>query len=432
MMIGREPASTTVRQKADTTYTRTLPKPETVPEHGLAWLPVLLWIAVPVVSWAIVGNLLETTVALFTTGAVLAALNAALDTRAARASAPEREGFSFVSLRLRGGSWWYTAAGRATNAWFATGWSILSGLCIVAAVLTKGPVGFFPLVLPIAFLLLPEVRPAWRGIVAHSALQWTTVAACAWLVWTSDMARASLTDYANQQVLAALAGAREVSGSSVTILKALLQGVVLPITGVGALAIAASGRFVVPRPAARRRALLFLMVGLSGTLPILASAKQAGHYLVPAVPVYAIAAALIVGPTVAAAVQRSDRKQWRVAISMVTTLVTLGTVGASFSPAIGRDRERLADLDALASTAPRMRTIGLCPESNDDWGLHAWFQRRFQVSLDAGEGRRRDWFLQTARGPAGCVPAECAAATEPRRQLVLMKCRRSGLTLRPN
>ena len=40
---------------------------------GFDWLPILLWIAVPVVSWAIVGNLLETTVALFTTGALVAA-----------------------------------------------------------------------------------------------------------------------------------------------------------------------------------------------------------------------------------------------------------------------------------------------------------------------------------------------------------------------
>ena len=38
------------------------------------WLPILIWIAVPVVSWTIVGNLLETTVAFFTTLATLAAL----------------------------------------------------------------------------------------------------------------------------------------------------------------------------------------------------------------------------------------------------------------------------------------------------------------------------------------------------------------------
>ena len=37
-----------------------------IPELRLA-ARFVLWIAVPVVSWAIVGNLLETTVAVFTT-----------------------------------------------------------------------------------------------------------------------------------------------------------------------------------------------------------------------------------------------------------------------------------------------------------------------------------------------------------------------------
>src|SRR6266496_888930 len=30
------------------------------------WLPILLWIIIPVVSWSIVGNMLETTVSMFT------------------------------------------------------------------------------------------------------------------------------------------------------------------------------------------------------------------------------------------------------------------------------------------------------------------------------------------------------------------------------
>ena len=65
-------------------------------------------------------------------------------------------------------------------------------------------------------------------------------------------------------------------------------------------------------------------------------------------------------------------------------------------PALGRDRPRLADLDVLAASVPRGATIGICPESNGDWGLHAWFERRFDVSLDAAHGPQREWFLATA------------------------------------
>jgi hypothetical protein len=244
------------------------------------------------------------------------------------------------------------------------------------------------------------------------------------LLWTSGDARASLTEYLAQQLIPALAGQREVSGS-LTILKTLVQGVILPMAGACALAVGAARRFARPSRSMLELALWFALLGLAGTLPILASAKQAGHYLVPAVPLFAVAGALFIGPTVGEAIDRLGTTGRRRAINIVSAVLAVGTVAASLSPAIGRDRERLADLDALASTVPDGQTIGICPESNDDWGLHAWFERRFHVSLDAAEGRRRDWFLRTARAGNRCLPATCAAATDAGRQLVLMKCRRS-------
>jgi len=366
----------------------------------LEWVAILLWIAVPVVSFALVGNLLETTVALFTTAACWAALNAVAE----RTKAPP-----------------FTPRPQAeTRAWTATGWSVISGLCVVAAGLTKGPVGLFPLAAPIAFLRLPGGRHVWRSLVA----QWITVGVCALLLWTSGDARASLTEYLTQQLVPALAGQREVSGS-LTILKTLLQGVILPMAGACVLAVGAARRFALPSRSMLERALLFFLLGLAGTLPILASAKQAGHYLVPAVPLFAVAAALFIGPTVGEGIDRLGTARRRRAINIVSAVLALGTLAASLSPAIGRDRQRLADLDALASTVPQGQTIGICPESNDDWGLHAWFERRFHVSLDAAGGQRRDWFLWTARAGNGCLPATCAAVTDAGRQLVLMKCRRA-------
>ncbi|MEP7308651.1 MAG: glycosyltransferase family 39 protein [Acidobacteriota bacterium] len=358
----------------------------------LAWLPVLLWIAVPVVSWAMVGNMLETTVALFTTAAVAAAVKAVLQ----------------------------SGSGARPPA-SAVAWSVLSGLGVVGASLTKGPVGLFPLAAPAMLLLLPNGRRVWR----LPLVQWTTVIVCALLLWEWGTARASLTEYFNQQVMAALAGEREVSRSSFTIVKALLQGVMLPMLAAGMLAVAAAGRWVAPSHDARSRAVVFLLMGLAGTLPILVSTKQAGHYLVPAVPLFTLATALAVGPTAMAAAQRLGTQGWRTILNIATGLVVLGTVAGSLAPGLGRDRERLADLDALAAAVPLGQIVGLCPESNSDWGLHAWFERQFRVSLDAADGARRDWFLETERAKGACVPAACTAATDPRRPLVLMKCRRA-------
>jgi hypothetical protein len=320
---------------------------------------------------------------------------------------------------------------------------ILSGASIVAATLTKGPIGLFPLAAPVIFWPLSGGRRACASLAG----QWATVVVCAVALWSVPVARESLTQYVDQQVLPALGGQREVSASSLTIVTQLIQAVLVPILVAGGLVTIAARRFVAPSPHERAEAASLLLLGMAGTLPIAVSAKQAGHYLVPAVPFFALAAARVIAPTLSVVSGRIANR--RGGVDLLTTVVVLATIVAAFIPAVGRDRTRLADMDALESTIPRGETVGICMASNDDWGLHAWFERRFRVSLDAAQGEQRDWFLVTnvtnvtkdTRGTkdtkdtkdhggleiagslGGCPPATCRPATDPGRQLVLMRCR---------
>jgi len=111
-------------------------------------------------------------------------------------------------------------------------------------------------------------------------------------------------------------------------------------------------------------------------------------------------------------------------VNSLSAVILLAAIGVSFVPALGRDQSRLTDLDAIAASVPRGMTIGICPGSNGDWGLHAWFERRFGISLDAAHGVQREWFLTTGTHEAGCPPVGCSPATDPRRELVLMTCSR--------
>jgi 4-amino-4-deoxy-L-arabinose transferase-like glycosyltransferase len=356
-----------------------------LPLDALDWLPVLLWIIVPVVSWTIVGNLLETTVAVFTTSAVLT-------------------------------TWRAVDADETQQTW----WSAVSGLCIVAAVLTKGPVGFFPLVVPVALLLFFEPVRVFRALL----VQWLTVAACGLILWNVAAARISLTEYLNQQVMAALSGAREV-GRPMTVVDTLLSEVLIPEALALALPLALLRLFAAPLAAELRRALALFAIGLAGTLPILVSSKQAGHYLVPAVPLFALAAANLGAPAVAGLVAWIHASRRQSAVTLLTAVLVLGTIAASLYP-VGRDQVRLADIDRLAAKMPRDQTIRLCPASNGDWGLHAWFERLFLVSLDAS-GRQWPWFLRTTGGN-GCVPDTCDRPVRPQSQLELLICRTSDDT----
>jgi 4-amino-4-deoxy-L-arabinose transferase-like glycosyltransferase len=347
------------------------------------WLPVAFWILVPVVSWSIVGNMLETTVSLFTTAAVFATI----------------------------------ASGRAETLLASLTWSAVSGLCVVAAVGSKGPVGLFPLSAPILLSSIRTRRSIWTVLVP----QWATTLLAAALVWSFDESRASVLAYLSAQLLPAVGSQRALTPDSFLIAKMLLQGVWLPMLILGAL-LTAAARVVAPVPGnLQAQALSFLMLGLAGTLPILISTKQMGHYLVPAVPLHALAAACLVYPTVAPAAERFSRTH-RHALNILGLAIVAGTIVASFVPALERDGKRLANLTTMASSIPRAAVVGICESSSDDWGLHAWFERLFLVSLDPADGRRRQWFLKSAPPLNDCPPSRCAVATDSSQELVLMKC----------
>ena len=229
--------------------------------------------------------------------------------------------------------------------------------------------------------------------------------------------------FIDQQVLAALSGRREVSASSLTVLHALIQTVWPPMLLIAGAIAVISRRWTPPAARDRALALAFIALGLAGTLPILASTKQAGHYLVPAVPFYAIGVATMLTGALSNAAERLSSPTLTRSIQWLSVAILVLAAAAALVPTLGRDRARIADLDALATTMPRDAVIGICPAANADWGLHAWLERRFNVAIDATPERPHGWFLQTPVADQRCVPSFCVAATDPSRDLVLLRCR---------
>ena len=350
---------------------------------GDRWLPIGFWMLPPVVSWSIVGNLLETTMCVFVTAAV--ALIAI--------------GRGSIAAAIAGG--------------------VASGLSVVAAALSKGPVGLFPLAAPVILSMLRNHR---RTAGWSAAAQWTTVALCALGLYSTPSAHNNLATYVSGQIVTSLAGEREVSGSSIAIVIALVQGGWLPMAlAIGVIAAAARG-WVLPASRDRDVAIAFTLIGLAGTLPMLVSPKQTGHYLMPAVPFYAIGAAALVRNTIDALARRISGTRAARALRIGAAVIALGTVAAMWLPAVERDPARLADLDRLATLAPHGETIGICPSMNGDWLLHAWMQRRFRISLDAAEPRAHAWFLKRAGDTSDCAPLACAPVSTGG-DLVLLRCR---------
>src|SRR5437879_11525893 len=117
-----------------------------------------------------------------------------------------------------------------------------------------------------------------------------------------------------------------------------------------AVAIVAAARtWIMPSRKDRERAAVFILIGLAGTLPILVSPKQTGHYLMPAVPFYAIGAAAFVAPTVADLLNRLRAGRSAVALRVLAATVAVAAGVAAALPAFEREPARLGELDRLAA-----------------------------------------------------------------------------------
>jgi 4-amino-4-deoxy-L-arabinose transferase-like glycosyltransferase len=352
--------------------------------HGAAdsdWLPLLFWLTPSIVTWGVVNNMLENTQALFTSAAVLLLIDAGLGRDVTRTAIVTR--------------------------------SAIAGLAVVAAVLTKGPVGLFPLVTPLVFRA-ESPRQSRRTTVLVTIILVTiamAVGLCGLALAAYAPSRRNLTMYVLTHLAPTLQGRRDVSDPL-----AIVHHLAIGIVGRMVLLLVVCwwlgrrrGTTAAAQDAARSSlAWRFLALGWCAAGPVAISPKVSGHYLLPSVPLFALGFATLARGFLAAPRASSSSPpigRGRLATAVAATVLV---VTVALSAAGPRDAAMLRDLDAIGAAMPRDLTIGACrhPRSTRDWGLHTYVQRWYRVSLDARGVPRNGWLLQaddSCPAPASCV-----------------------------
>jgi hypothetical protein len=233
-------------------------------------------------------------------------------------------------------------------------------------------------------------------------------------------------EFARTHLLPALQGTR---GDAVTLwdivrhLAAGIAGRIAVIVGLLWLVRrrAAGARFAF-EPATR----FLLATALLASVPLLLSPKMAGHYFLPSIPYFALAGAAFALPAVRSFFDGRTPGTWakRAPVVIAGALVLTTALVLVFHGTLERrDREMIESLDAIAADVPRGTTIGTCRASGEDWGLVAYMQRFFRVSLDAAEAPSNGWFL-VANG-ACTAPPSCSLTRDGAR-LALFRCTGAG------
>lgn len=351
------------------------------------WLPLFFWVLPSIVTWTVINNMLENTQTVFTTAAV----------------------------------WLLMIAAAAASPVAAMAWSALTGVAIVIAVLTKGPVGFFPLAVPAILAVTLRDMPA-RRVVLTTASMLVVVGLIGAALFSFPPSRHALLEYLHTQLIPSLEGKREVNGDPLSAVRHLGLGIVARMAVIAALS------WVIARRRARladvswRIVACFVAVAVASSVPIAISPKLVGHYFLPSVPFYALAAAAVARPAVAAFTRGSGVWTRLVPVAIAAALILASAFLIVTRGSIERrDVELIEDLDAIQGPLPRDAVIGACEASAADWRLQGYLSRFYRISVDATGRPANGWLLQVDRA---CVPAPPCVPAAAAEHLVLFRCER--------
>lgn len=319
-------------------------------------LPVLMWCIIPTITWGYTNNILDCTMAMFDLAAVLVIYS--------RAS--KHRGIPFINLAI-------------------------GGLLIFAALLTKGPVGAFPLTIPGIYWLIYNNNSgrALGKAVLSTLFLFAVVAGCYVLLYQFPAPRANFEKYINEQVMAALGGGREITGGSMgrfALLFDLLKETLVPMAlGLIIFIVAKIGKVHIVKPVGlNKRAIFFLLVGLCASLPIIMSVKQRTFYLVPSLPYFVLAIATIVYPY-----YDGITEKWQVGkglkyfrITAVTLSLALCAYLGTKVGQVGRDHQLISNIKYIKTQFPEGQMLGICPQANNDYTFLAYLQRYNHMEVD--------------------------------------------------
>jgi hypothetical protein len=332
------------------------PKNETA-KH-LSWLPILLWIIIPICFWAFQHNMIEIVLSVFTLLSVFFALKALLKIEQL-----------FINL-------------------------IFSGLFVFAAFLTKGLPGLFPLAtIPLFYIITKNIT--LKQTLLYTLAIITIPFICYFLIISlSQDAKQSLQFYINERLLNRVY-TTATTNYRLSILVDLVLELLLPIF-LTLLIIAYSRKktnVVAIQKSDKQYALLFLSFGLCGSLPLMATMVQKNFYFVASLPFFAFAFAFISYNYVIQLINLISI-QWLKKIKIIAyTFLVLSILFSLLQ--IGktrRDNEKLNDIKYLGGYLKNENIVGVDNDAYFDWSFQFYIYRKYAINLDP-RNRHRTYII---------------------------------------
>ena len=315
-----------------------------------AWLPLLFWIAMPLITWSATNNLLENTMSVFVMLSVY---------------------LMIVSYQRNSKLWLF-----------------LAGITLFAAFLSKGFTGLFPLVFPIIYCIFDDKRRWIQGPIDTLLLMVTVAVLSGVMFLFFPPSFAYLKDYINLQVIGG--GLHETTVTTrFFIVFGLLSQLIAPLVIFSIILIMSKiinkdKHKVFEFALDKKHFFSFLILGLTGVMPIMLSVKQRDFYMLAALPFFALAfghLSLSMMNMMLLEIKPKTRNRMMIASSVV--LLVGMVLNVSHIGKYSRDEAFLVEMKKALKEIPENEIIEISPEDFSQWSWHAYFMRYGKVSLDA-------------------------------------------------
>ena len=312
-----------------------------------AWLPLLFWLAMPLVSWSATNNLLENTMSVFV----------------------------LLSVYLM-------IVGYQRNHKF---WLILSAMVLLLAFLSKGFTGLFPLVFPVLYCAFDQKRRWIQGPIDSLILivSLAVFAGIMFLVFPASWAY--LKEYIQLQVINGGLHETTVSSRFYIVFSLLLQLIIPLVIAVTLVVLKTKNKTnkkVFEFPPDKAWFYSFLIMGLLGVLPIMVSVKQRDFYMLAALPFFALAFGHITLSMVNISMLKitPNLRKWMTlgASCILLTGIVLNLVHIG---KYGRDEALIEEVKQKVAEADGTTMIEITPDEYTQWARHAYYIRYGKISL---------------------------------------------------
>ncbi|HMG14420.1 MAG TPA: hypothetical protein VK590_03165, partial [Saprospiraceae bacterium] len=322
---------------------------------GFAFLPLILWYLMPTVIWGNPNNLMDSFQLIF----------CLLATGILIRSAFQEDKFSWL-------------------------FAFLGGLVIFIGVLAKGPVGFFPVVIPFLIYLLFKQKHTWRGFFLSAVSFLTALLSIILLCYYNPSAYDFIKEYWFQRLNPVLNGTRSDADLRGLYHLKVLYLILIEISPlIGLIVIIVLYRYFKKsikylEEENRKLGILFLLIGLSATLPIIISSRQNAIYIIPALPFFALGFSFFILYFSAHSLKiKLASYKFKRPLAIFSFTFLIGTLIYCFNlfGTPGREKDILSEISKFSKWIPRGESVLVGNNTNSDFSAHTYFQRFKEIEI---------------------------------------------------